>query len=147
MKKSKLDTPHIKEKVVKELAVGKSQNIIAQEVGLNQSNVCRFANKDDIKMLVEEEQKRLLEVTPDAVQVYIDLITEDIDKKDIKRRELQLKASRDVLKTGGILPTPINSQTLINIHNENKPILSPVIMQIISSHISEVLADPDEEST
>jgi hypothetical protein len=140
VKKSKLDTPHIKGKIVKELAVGKSQNAIAQEIGMNQSNVCRFANRDDIKSLVEEEQKRLLKMTPDAVQVYIDLITEDIDKGDIKRRELQLKVCRDVLKSGGILPTPVNSQTLINIHDENKPILHPIVMEIISKHIAEVTA-------
>jgi hypothetical protein len=109
-------------------------------MGLNQSNVSRFVNKDDIKMLVEEEQRRLLKMTPDAVQVYIDLITEDIDKGDIKKRELQLKVCRDVLKSGGILPTPVNSQTLINIHNENKPIISPFVQEIISKHIAEVTA-------
>ncbi len=143
MKISKLDIPHIKGKVVKELAVGKSQNAIAREVGLNQSNVCRFANKDDIRRLVEEEQKRLLEVTPDAVQVYIDLITEDVDKKDIKRRELQLKASRDVLKTGGILPRPINSQTLFNIH-DNSTGLSPVMFNLLANSVDFTRPEDDE---
>jgi predicted transcriptional regulator len=115
---------------VRELAVGKSQYSIAKEVGLNQSSVCKWANKDDIRELVKQEQIRLLQVTPDAVQIYIDLIGEEIPKTDIKRRELQLKVCRDVLKSGGLLPTPIGSQTLINIV-ENKPILSDNVFNIL----------------
>jgi predicted XRE-type DNA-binding protein len=48
VKKSKLDNPYIKEKVIKQLAVGESQNKIAEQVGLNQSQVSRFKNREDI---------------------------------------------------------------------------------------------------
>ena len=58
MRKSKLDNPHSKHKIVKELATGKSQGKIAKEVGLNQSQISRWSKRDDIKELLEDEQKR-----------------------------------------------------------------------------------------
>jgi predicted transcriptional regulator len=128
---SKLDAPHIKEKVVKELAVGKSQKSIAKEVGLNQSSVCRFANREDISKRIEQEKHRLIEAVPDAVDNIKGLVREmkNLPKSDIKGRELSYKASKDVLKAVGLLPSPIN-QTLINIQG-NKPILSDNIMKIL----------------
>ena len=134
MKRSKLDAPHIKAQVVRQLASGESQNSISKEVGLNQSSVCRFANREDIIRLIEEEQARLLQVVPDAVQNMKDLVTEmpSIPKKDIKRRELSYKATKDVLKSVGLLPTPIQSQVFINLYQGNNQIISPVIMQILN---------------
>jgi len=134
MKKSKLDTPHIKAQVVRQLASGESQNSISKEVGLNQSSVCRFANREDIIRLIEQEQARLLGVVPDAVQNMKDLVTEmpNIPKKDVKRRELSYKASKDVLKSVGLLPTPVQSQVFISLYQGNTQILSPVIMQILN---------------
>jgi len=134
MKRSKLDTPHIKAQVVRQIASGDSQNRISKEVGLNQSSVCRFANREDIIRLIEEEQARLLEVVPDAVENMKDLVTEmkSIPKKDVKRRELSYKASKDVLKSVGLLPTPVQSQVFISLYQGNTQILSPVIMQILN---------------
>ena len=63
MKKSKLDNPHIKQEVVKRLAVGESQNAIAQDFGLNKSQVCRFAKREDIRPFIEQEQMNLLEAS------------------------------------------------------------------------------------
>ena len=108
---SKLDVPHIKEKVVKELATGKPQTKIASEVGIDQSQVSRWSRKEDIRESIEKEQIRLLQATPDAVKVYIDLIQAEIPLDDIKKKELQLKACKEVLKISGLLPSPIHSQT------------------------------------
>jgi predicted transcriptional regulator len=130
---SKLDLPHIKEKVVKELATGKPQTKIAREVGIDQSQVSRWSRKEDVRELLEKEQKRLLQATPDAVKVYLDIIREKIPKEDIKRRELQLKASKEVLKSGGILPSPIHSQTFINMYQKNDVLLSPKINELLRS--------------
>ena len=131
MRHSKLDAPHIKEQVVKELAVGKSQKAISKEVGLNQSSVCRFANREDISKRIEQEKHRLIEAVPDAVDNIKGLVQEmkNLPKSDIKGRELAYKASKDVLKAVGLLPSPIN-QTLINI--QNKPILSDNIMKLLA---------------
>ena len=132
MRYSKLDAPHIKEQVVKELAVGKSQKSIAKEVGLTQSSICRFANREDISKRIEQEKSRLIEAVPDAVDNIKGLVQEmkNLPKSDIKGRELSYKASKDVLKAVGLLPSPIN-QTLINIQGD-RPILSPNIMRLLA---------------
>ena len=130
-KKSKLDSPHIQDMVVKQLAVGESQNSIAKVVGLNQSQVSRFANREEIKALIEQEQMKLLEVVPDAVENIKGLVRamKDIPEKDHKRKELSYKASKDVLKSVGLMPTPVQSQTFVNIFQDNrKDVISPKIM-------------------
>jgi len=135
MKDSKLNTPHIKEQVVKQLAVGESQNSIAEQVGLNQSQVSRFANREDIKALIEEQQRELLKVAPDAVENVKELVKEmkDTPKDEIKRRELCYKASTDVLKSVGLLPAHVQSQTFINMYQDNRAILSPKIIRFLQN--------------
>ncbi len=44
----------------------------------------------------------------------------DIPKDDIKKRDLAYNASKDVLKTVGIMPTTVTAQTLYNIYNDNR---------------------------
>ncbi len=120
----KLD--HVKDKVVKMLAVNEPQTSIAKQVGVNQSTISRFANKDEAQILIEEEQLKLVEVLPDAVQNVKDLVEEmkDIPKDDIKRRELSYKASKDVLKATNVFPSP---QYAHNIYNDNsqQTVISP----------------------
>jgi hypothetical protein len=140
MRKSKLDTPHVKEKVVKQLAAGESQNSISKEIGLNHSQVSRWSRREDIKELLEEEQKRLLSATPDAVGNFIELVPKD----NLKARELQLKASEVILKCGGIIPT-VHSQTL-NMYQDNRQLISPNIMAILNSKFDEITGiDEDQD--
>ena len=112
--------------MVKKLAVGESQTSIAGQVGVDQSTISRFANKDEAQILIEEEQLKLVEVLPDAVQNVKDLVEEmkDIPKDDIKRRELSYKASKDVLKATNVFPSP---QYAHNIYNDNsqQTVISP----------------------
>jgi hypothetical protein len=68
MKRSKLDTPHTRQEVIKRLAVGENKAAIAQDFGLHRSQVCRFAKREDIRPFIEKEQLKLLEAVPDAVQ-------------------------------------------------------------------------------
>ncbi len=120
----KLD--HVKDKVVKMIAAGEPQTSIATQVGVNQSTISRFANKDEAQILIEEEQLKLVEALPDAVQNVKDLVKEmkDIPKDDIKRRELSYKASKDVLKATNVFPSP---QYAHNIYNDNsqQTVISP----------------------
>ncbi|HLG29834.1 MAG TPA: hypothetical protein VI387_06440, partial [Candidatus Brocadiales bacterium] len=134
----------IKGQVVKQLAVGESQNSIAGEIGLCQSQVSRFAKKEDIRSLIEQEQRRLIEVVPDAVENVKELVREmkNISKDDIKARELSYKASKDVLKSVGLLPTPIQSQTFINLYQDNKQIISPVMEEILERIAKEIEDTP-----
>ena len=102
----KLD--HVKDKVVKMLTAGEHQTSIAEQIGVDQSTISRFANKSESRQLIAKEQEKLVKVLPDAVQNVKDLVkeTKDIPKDDIKRRELSYKASKDVLKATNVLPSP-----------------------------------------
>ncbi len=119
---SKLNKLPVKNKVIHQLAVGETQTNIAKQVGVDRSQISRFANKDEVKARLEEEQIKLAEVAPDAVQNVKDLVEEmkDIPKDDIKRRELSYKASKDTLKAVGLFPTPQYAHSLTNIFNDNR---------------------------
>ncbi len=116
---SKLDKLSVKQEVIHKLAVGEPQTSIAKQIGVDQSTISRFANKDEAQKLIEEEKTKLVEVLPDAVQNVKDLVKEmkGIPKDDIKRRELSYKASKDVLKATGLFPSP---QFAHNILNDNR---------------------------
>ena len=66
----------------------------------------------------------------------------DIPKDDIKRRELSYKASKDVLKNVGLLPAPVQSQTLINIQN-NQSALLPVIQELLTRSAEKAIDDDE----
>lgn len=134
MKPSKLDSPAITEKIVQHLAAGQSQDSIAEQLGVNQSSISRFVSREEIKTLIEQEQRRLLDVVPDAVDNVKTLVKEmkDISPDDIKRRELSYKASRDVLKSVGLMPTPVQSQVFVNLYQDNQTIISPLVMEILN---------------
>ena len=88
MKRSKLDIPHIKKDVIRRLAVGESQGSIAKDVGLSQSQISRFARREDIKPFIENEQMRLIGKVPDAVDYVKSLIPRKGQRgsMDIKER-------------------------------------------------------------
>jgi hypothetical protein len=136
VRRSKLDTPHIKQDVVKRLAVGEKPKLIAKDVGLHHSQIYRFAKREDIKPLIEQEQMKLLEVVPDAVENVKELVKEmkNIPKKDAKRRELSCKASLDTLKSVGIMPSPLQSKIITNIYQQNNLALPSVVRAFIEEH-------------
>lgn len=53
--RSKLDNPTIRDSVIKQLATGTSQKEIARQVDLNQSQISQFANKENVRTLIEQE--------------------------------------------------------------------------------------------
>ena len=136
MRKSKLDHPHVKQEVVKRLAVGEKPKTIAKDVEMHQSQVYRFASREDIKALIEQEQMSLVEAVPDAVENVKELVREmkTIPKKDTKRRELSYKATQDTLKTVGIMPSQVQSQFITNIYQQNSVTLSPVLLALLEAH-------------
>ena len=121
----KLD--HVKDKVAKMLAVRKPQTSIAKQMGVDQSTISRFANKDEAQKLIEQEQLKLVEVLPDAVQNVIGLVEEmkDIPEDDIKRRELSYKATTDVLKATNVFPSPQYAHSIYNDNSQNNTIITP----------------------
>ncbi len=71
----------------------------------------------------------------------------DIAKGDIKGRELSYKASHDVLKAVGIMPTPIQSQVITNIYNDNRNlVLSPLAQDIVNNYFKGIKGGNENES-
>lgn len=136
MKKSRLDLPHIKHEVINRLVVGESQRSVAKSIGIDHSQISRFIRREDVKPFLEKEQMRLLEAVPDAVENVMETVREmkHIPKKETKRRELAYKASTDVLKSAGIMPTPEKSQVITNIYQRNNLTLSPMMQEMLKAH-------------
>ncbi len=127
----KLD--HVKDKVVKMLAVGEPQTSIAEQIGVDQSTVSRFANQDEAIKAIEEEKLKLAEVIPDAVQNVKDLVEEmkGIPKDDIQRRELSYKATTDVLKAVNVFPSPQYAHNIYNDNSQQNTVITPAFQQFL----------------
>ncbi len=124
---SNLNKLPVKQKVIHKLAIGEPQTSIAEQVGVNQSTVSRFANEEDAIKAIEEEKLKLAEVIPDALQNVKDLVGEmkDISKDDIKRRALSYQATKDVLKATNVFPSPQYAQNIYNENNQQNIVISP----------------------
>ncbi len=145
----KLDAQHIKNDVVKKLAVGETQTSIAEKIGVNQSTVSRFAKEDEIRQLIEKERGKLVRVLPDAVKNVKALVEgmKNVPEDNIKKLELCYKASKDTLKATGLFPSP---QYAYNIYNDNRTqtVVEPSIMKLFSSEFSRNMqvVDMNEEN-
>ncbi len=141
----KLD--HVKDTVVKKLAVSEPQTSIAKQVGVDQSTISRFAKEDKNIQLIEEEREKLVRVLPDAVENVKTLVEGMKDEDDIKKLELCYKASKDTLKATGLFPSP---QYAHNIYNDNRTqtVIEPGIMKLFSSEFSQNMQviDMNEEN-
>ncbi len=138
----KLD--HVEDAVVKSLAVNEPQTNIANQFGVDQSTISRFANKDKIRDLIREEQEKLVKVLPDAVENVKSLVEgmKDVPEDDIKKLELCYKASKDVLKANNLFPSP---QYAHNIYNDNRKQQNIEISQTISKMIGQSALDQLEK--
>ncbi len=116
------------------MAVGEPQTSIAEQVGVDQSTISRFANEDEIRQLIEEEREKLVRVLPDAVKNVKALVEGMKDENDIKNLELCYKASKDTLKATGLFPSP---QYAHNIYNDNRTqtVVDPAVMSLFSTDI------------
>lgn len=77
-----------------------------------------------------------MDVVPDAVECVIDLVREfkNTPREKIQQRKLIYKAISDVLKSVGLFATPLQSQTLVNIYNDNR-------MEVLSTEVLDILAN------
>ncbi|MBU1209262.1 MAG: helix-turn-helix domain-containing protein [Proteobacteria bacterium] len=147
MAKKILENEEAKETIAKAIAGGESQTAIAQTLGVSQSTISRLAKREDVKALIDAESLNLLGVLPDAVENVKELVREmkNIPEKETKRRELSYKASHDVLKAAGLMPTPVQSQVIQNIYNDNRIHVHPVIEALLKQHGDTFDADFDED--
>ena len=61
---SKLDKLPVKKEVINKLAIGESQTGIAKQVGVNQSTISRFKEKNE--EIIEKEKSNLIGLLPTA---------------------------------------------------------------------------------
>lgn len=149
-RRSKLDDPGIREFVVGNLAAGKSQTEVAKVVKVDQSRLSKYANREDIRHEIEEQRLRLLDLVPDAISNVHALIRgfKDLQPGQSKERSLGYEASKDLLKASGLYPSPVTSQTLVQIYNSDKPdVDSPETMALLSKFLglpeSESIPEPE----
>lgn len=69
MKKSRLDLPHIKLLIAHKIADGCSQRQIAVELGSSQPTISRIARQDDVRELIQEEEKKFIEQIKDILEM------------------------------------------------------------------------------
>ncbi|GEM_PF-4585767 len=122
--------------VVQRLACGESQRSVAKLVGVSQQHISRFANKEEVKRLIEEQRIRLIDAVPDAVQNVIDLVVgmKDIPKHETGRRKLAYNATRGVLKSVGLMP-----MQAFNVCNDRpQQVILPEVLQILQRYTEEV---------
>ncbi len=121
MKQSKLERPHLKKKVIQELAIGTTKTAISKEVGLTRSAVSRFSSREDIRESVRSETCRLLKVVPDAVDNVMNLVKMGKNPNlEFKDKELSYKASVRVLEAVSILNSSCPSVQVINFIKDNQ---------------------------
>jgi transcriptional regulator with XRE-family HTH domain len=130
------ESEELKLGIAQSLVAGESQKSIADRLGTSQSTISRLAGKEDMKALIEAASLNLLGDLPDAVENLKTLVSEmkEIPKEQTKRRELSYKASHDVLKAAGIMPSPIQSQVTQNIFQSNQIQLSPIVLALLEQH-------------
>jgi hypothetical protein len=105
VKKSRLDSLPIKDMVIQCLAVCETQKSIAKDVGLNQSQISRFARREDIKPLIEQEQQELISTNlPMAGERLSSLLQGG--PKDYQSMKLQLQAASMIHHLAWILASP-----------------------------------------
>ncbi len=146
---SKLNKLPVKNEVINQLAVGKSQTSIAGQIGVDQSTISRFAKEDEIRQQIEEEREKLVKVLPDAVGNVKTLVEgmKNVPEDNIKKLELCYKASKDTLKATGLFPSP---QYAHNIYNDNRTqtVVEPSIMKLFSHEFAKNMQpiDMNEEN-
>ena len=148
MAKKILESEEAKMAIAKAIAGGESQTAIARATGVSQSTISRVTKREDVKALIDAETLNLLGALPDAVENVKDLVREkNIPKDETKRLELRYKASVDVLKVGGLMPTPIQSLAIQNIYNDNRMQLSPVVLALLEKHGQVFDAEFDDDES
>jgi len=135
--------------IAEQAAMGVPQAKIAEQVGIDQSNVSRAINRDEIRQRIEEVQARVYsEFLSTAVsnighaitnyqkpgkkiKKTIKEVTTETEEFDEQLREHGYKASVEVLKGAGIFPTQVQSIYITQINQTNITQVPPVIADLL----------------
>jgi hypothetical protein len=91
--------------VIQRLAVCETQKSIAKDVGLNQSQISRFAMREDIKPLIEQEQQKLISANLITAGERLSGLLQG-GPKDYRSMKLQLQAASMINQLAWIWASP-----------------------------------------
>ena len=140
IKETKTKYKHMRKKrdyeIAKLRAHGFSLREISNELKKKGETICKstisnICEKEDVKALIENEQRKLVELVPTAVKNYRKWIDAGQITNSKEEREISYKATTKVLESTGILNGA--PSTLVNIlYQENQTIISPIIKNLLS---------------
>lgn len=109
-KPSRVTTMQLEKTVAHKRLQGKSQKIIAKELGIAPSTVSKTLDRSGAKRIIEQGMERMIHMVPKVADNYESFL-DDEDKY------LRLSASRDILKITGMTPTASNNFVMTSITN------------------------------
>ena len=130
-------------KIAKLRAQNVSCEKIGKQVGLGRSRVAVICEREDVKTVIEQEQKRLVSLVPSAIDNYKHWIGQGKITNDKDMRDIAFKASTKVLEGTGLLSNA-PSVMIQNVYNDNKTIISPVIMKLLQDHQAKLTSIDDD---
>ena len=101
---------------------GLSYREIAKKHNCSKMTVHRRLKSQEIKEFIEDATSDMISMLPLAIKTQYDAL---LDKDN---KALGLKASENILKTGGVMPSNVQNQTITNIFNvQNNIGLNPTV--------------------
>ena len=111
---------------------------IAKAMGMSRKMVYYYENKSSVQNMVKSIQEKFLqENLPVATQNIHDIVHKKVSK--LGDRRLQFDASRDVLKSVGMLPTTEQSIVVQQMFQQNNIVLNPIVQGILDKHLGSLM--------
>ena len=98
MRRSKLKLPHIKLQIARGIALGLSQQRIAEEIGMSQPTVSRMIRNPTVVKAIIRQRRRIIAKTPDAIGRHLRIINDDkyYDYKNPDLLRIGLDSARQI---------------------------------------------------
>ena len=118
-------------------ALGATYNELAEKYNLSSKHISRILNDSEVKDIVETCSRLNAAYTPLALSRFYDIL-------DDPKHSDHYKAIKDNLQSTGILPSHTQSQTIINIINQNNTIVEdPRLLAMMKRYSQEAVTDVD----
>jgi hypothetical protein len=111
--------------IMQDRLAGLTMRQIGLRHGLDASQVCRILNQDEIKESMEQEARVFVSLVPHAVDVYKDVLLNELDRK------VKLSAAKDVMQSVGIQPAHTQSIVIQNSFNRQSIELSGDVVDLL----------------
>ena len=112
--------------IAQERMVGATYKELADRYSLSKTHIGRILNDEDIKEVIQEGSRRIVELVPLAVDTYREVLQGDDTK-------LKLSAGKDILQNNRIFASHTDNQYIFNIFNQTNNTLSPEVLQLLST--------------